>query len=324
MKAVVMQAFGPISSAAIQALALPMPGPGQVRLRVEACGPSFLDALVAEGRYQVKPPIPFSPGSEFAGTVDCLGAGVEGLQVGERVCASAVFGGYAEYVCVPAAAVHRIPPEMSAEDASVFLVPFSTACHALIQRAVLQAGETLFVLGAGGAVGHAAVQVGRILGARVIAGASTADKRRLAMDAGADLAIDTSLADWRSELKDAASPDGVDVVFDPVGGPASERAFRCLKWRGRHLVVGFAGGAIASLPLNLPLLRGASVVGVDLRTFNEREPALARSNFLRLADAYVRGALRPRVARVMPMESFADAVAASLSGTLMGRLVMTV
>lgn len=324
MKAVVMRAFEPLSSAAVETLALPSPATGQVRLRVEACGVSFLDALVAEGRYQVKPPLPFSPGSEFAGTIDALGAGVEHFQIGARVCGSAVFGGYAESVCIPAAAAHRIPAEMSFEDASVFLVPFATAYHALIQRAALQPGETLFVLGAGGAVGYAAVQLGRMLGARVIAGASTDEKRRMALEAGADCTIDTSLAHWRSGLKEAAGTDGVDVVCDPVGGPASELAFRCLNWKGRHLVVGFASGAIASLPLNLALVKGASAIGVDLRMFNERESNLAQQNFTRLADAYIDGALRPRVAKVISMESFADAMALALSGTLPGRVVMKV
>lgn len=322
MKAVLVHSYGSPSGFGLEDVAQVIPRPGYVRLKIGACGVSFLDALVAEGRYQVKPPLPFSPGSEFSGVVDAVGDGVDGLRVGDRVCASAVFGGYAEYVCVPAAAVHRIPDEMSFEEAAVFLVPFSTACHALVQRAALRSGETLFVLGAGGSVGLAAVQVGHMLGATVIASGSTAAKRNMAMEAGADRCIDTSSPGWRAELQQAVGKKGIDVVFDPVGGPASELAFRCLTWNGRHLVVGFASGSIASLPLNLPLVKGASVVGVDLRTFNEREPNLARHNFSQLIDGYLRGTLRANVTQVMRLDSFADAMAKAGSGESNGRVVL--
>lgn len=316
MQAVIARAYGAPADFALETVAAPQPAEGEVRIAVAACGVSFLDALVAAGRYQIKPPLPFSPGSEFSGVIESIGSGVREYSKGDRVCASAVYGGYAEYVCVPAAAVHRIPDTMDFPQAAVFGVSFATAYHALVQRGSLQAGETLFVLGASGSVGLTAVQVGRMLGARVIAGASTPMKRQRTLDAGADAAIDTSLADWRTPLKTTAGAAGIDVVLDPVGGAASEPAFRSLNWNGRHLVVGFASGNIASLPLNLPLVKSAALIGVELRSFNERDPATAATNFSRLIEGYEQGILRADVAGTLPLEAFATAMNHSATGRM--------
>lgn len=323
MRAVLVRAYGPPSGFSVESVPMPVPRAGEIRIAVAACGVSFLDLLVGQGRYQVKPPLPFSPGSEFAGVVDALGAGVSGHSIGDRVCASAVYGAFAEYACVRADAVHRIPDAMGFEEASIFGVSYATAFYALVQRGGLKPGETLFVLGAGGAVGSAAIQIGKMLGARVIAGASTCAKREFALVAGADLAVDTSLLDWRAALKEAKGNSDWDVVLDPVGGASSEPAFRSLRWGGRHLVVGFASGKIAALPLNLALLKGASLVGVDIKQFNERQPDVAAANFSQLVAAYEREILRPTIANVLALEDFCRAMELASTGMSPGRLVLS-
>jgi NADPH2:quinone reductase len=210
---------------------------------------------------------------------------------------------------------------MTFEEASVFRVSYATAYHALVQRGRLEPGETVLVLGAGGAVGAASVQVAKALGARVIASASTAAKRGLAREMGADATLETGAADWRDQIKAMTDGRGVDIVVDPVGGEATEPAFRSLAWKGRHLVIGFAAG-LARLPTNLPLLKGADLVGVDMRQFAEREPALARENQLKLLELYADGALRPHIAHAFPLERFAEAMTAARDGSAAGRIVV--
>ncbi len=324
MQAVVVRAYGGAAGFALERIAQPVPSAGQIRIAVAACGVSFLDGLVASGRYQVKPPLPFSPGSEFAGVVDEVGTGVSGYSRGDRVCASAVHGGFAGYVCVPATAVHQLPAAMRFEQAAVFGVPYATAFHALVQRGSLQACETLLVLGASGAVGSAAIQIGKLLGARVVAGASSAARREQALKDGADFAIDTSLPDWRTELKQVTGGQGVDVILDPVGGSSSEAAFRSLAWNGRQLMVGFASGTIPALPLNLPLVKGASLIGVELRRFNELRPALAATNFSQLLQAWEAGALRPVISEILPLRDFAQAMQRVEMRQAIGRVVLQI
>lgn len=294
---------------------------GEVRVAIKAAGISYVDVLTAEGRYQVKPPLPFIPGSEAAGVVTELGEGVTGLAPGTHVSISGWGGLFAEEAAVAARMVRPIPDGLPFAEAAVFPVSFATAWHALVDRGQLRAGETLLVLGAGGATGHAAVQVGKHLGARVIASASSPEKRALALDGGADAAIDARAEDWREQVRAAAGGKPVDVVFDPVGGEATDPAFRCLGWGGRHLVIGFPGG-IAALRTNLPLLKGASLVGVDIRQFGELEPDRAEANRAELFRLAATGVLRPAIAQRYPLERFRAAMIDAAGGHSAGRVVL--
>ena len=249
------------------------PSPTQVSISIRAAGISFVDVLTASGGYQVKPPVPFIPGSECAGVIAAVGADVCGLAVGDRVVGSGWGGLFADVANLPARTVRKMPEKLSFEEAAVFPVSYATAWHALVDRGRLQARETLLVLGAGGATGYAAVQIGKHLGARVIGSASSEEKRILATAGGADAIVDARAGDWRDQVKAANGGKGIDVVFDPVGGEATDPAFRSLAWNGRHLVIGFPGG-IAALRTNLPLLKGASLIGCrrpPIRHFRTRE-----------------------------------------------------
>lgn len=320
-RAVIADRLGPVDAYEVRTIALEPPRPGCVRIAVRAAGVSFVDVLTAQGRYQVQPPTPFIPGSECAGVVEALGEGVAGVAVGDAVMASAFGGTFAEAVNVKALAIQPKPDGLSFAQAAVFPVSYLTAWHALVGRGQLREDETVLVLGAGGATGYAAVQVAKHLGARVIAGASDAAKRDLALTGGADAAVATGARSWR-EAVDALAPEGVDLVFDPVGGAATEAAFRCLKPRGRHLVVGFPAG-IPSLPTNLALMKGASLIGVNLRRFSEQCPASARADASRVAQLAEQGVFRPSIAAVYPLERFAAAMAAAEAGRSAGRIVIS-
>jgi NADPH:quinone reductase len=320
-RAVVGQELGPVEGYALVEHDPGAPGPGQVRIAVKAAGVSYVDVLTAAGNYQVKPPVPFIPGSECAGVVEALGEGVTELAVGDRVVASSWGGIFADCVNVPARSVRRAPGALSFEEAAVFPVSYYTARHALVERAKLQAGETLLVLGAGGATGIAAVQIGKHLGARVIASASTPEKRALALAAGADAAVEARADDWRDQVKAANHGKGIDVVFDPVGGEATEPAFRSLGWNGRHLVVGFTGG-MASFRTNLALLKGASLIGVDLRQYGVNEPEAAEFNSREAFALAELGVARPVIGQTYALEDFAEAMRAAASGQAAGRIVL--
>jgi len=321
-RAVLVEGFGAPSSFRLVDRDPGLPGPGEVRLRVKAAGISFVDVLTAEGGYQIKPPLPFVPGSEHAGVIEAVGAGVPEHRIGERVCAETGVGAFAEASIVPAAAARPLPPTMSFEEGAILLASYSTSYHALVQRAELAAGQTLAVLGAGGAVGYAACEIGKALGAKVIASVSTAEKRDLARRAGVDAVIDSSSPSWRDDLRDANGGRPVDVVFDPVGGAMTEPAFRSLAWKGRLLVVGFAGGGIAKLPANLALLKGASMVGVNVRGFAENEPDVAEANIEALFALYREGKLHPPIARSYALEDFVDAMVEARSGRMAGRILV--
>ncbi|MDQ0465602.1 NADPH2:quinone reductase [Caulobacter ginsengisoli] len=304
----------------------PTPGPGQVAVRVKACGVGYVDALVALGRYQVKPPLPHTPGSEIGGVVEALGEGVTGLSIGQRVMAQAA-GGFAEVDLAPAAAVTPIPEAMSFEQAAGFRINYLTALHGLADRAAIRPGERLLALGAAGGVGMAAAQVGALLGARVIACASTPEKRAFALAHGAEAAIDTASADpkaWREQLKLLCDGAGPDVIFDPVCGPLFEAAFRSLAWKGRHLVVGFAGGPIPALPANLTLMKGAALVGVDVRQFLLFERTRAAEHLAQLMAWVAEGRLAPPVGRTFAFEDYAEALTFALSGQGLGKTVLRV
>ncbi len=298
------------------------PSPTQVRISVKASGISFVDVLTAAGGYQVKPPVPYIPGSECAGVVDATGDEVRDFAVGDRVVASGWGGMFASAVNLPARTVRRMPQALSFEEAAVFPVSYATAWHALVDRGRLHAGETLLVLGAGGATGYAAVQIGKYLGARVIGSASSENKRALAAAGGADAVIDARGGDWRDQVKAANGGQGVDVVFDPVGGEATDPAFRSLAWNGRHLVIGFPAG-IASLRTNLPLLKGASLIGVDIRQFGIFEPEKSAANRDTVFGLAAEGKLRPAIARSYALADIQAAMADAAAGKSAGRIVLT-
>ena len=302
-----------IDNYAIVEAPLPEPRRGEVRVQVEMCGIGYVDSLVALGRYQVKPKLPHTPGVEVAGVIDAMGEDVKAVAVGDRVLAT-VGGGFAEYALGSAQTVKRIPEMMSFAQAAGFQVNYVTAMHGLRDRGALKAGETLLVFGAAGGVGLAAVEVGKALGARVIGVASSEEKRQLVLDAGADLVIDREEDGWRDRLK-ALIPDGLDVVFDPACGALMEPAFRSLSWRGRYLIVGFVGGDIPSLRVNLPLMKGAALLGVDYRQFSQVfEPGEADAMLTDLLDLVASGKLAVPTGRVFDFEDYKQALTFALSG----------
>lgn len=323
-RAVLVEEFGAPSSFRLVTRDPGAPGPGEVRLRIHAAGISFVDVLIAEGGYQIKPDLPFVPGSDVSGVIEAVGAGVSPGRVGERVCAVGFGNAFAEAALFPEAMVHRMPDTMSFEEGSVLLASYTTSYHALVQRAQLQEGETLLVLGAAGAVGYAACEIGKALGARVIASASTDEKRALAKRAGADAIVDSRSSTWRDDVKHANRGKPLDVVLDPVGDVFTEPAFRSLGWKGRLLVVGFAGGNIAKIPANLALLKGAAMIGVNVRTFDEVEPDLAQQNIRDLFSLYEQGKIHPPVARTFLLDDFAEAMTLARGGQLAGRVVLKV
>jgi NADPH:quinone reductase len=325
MKAYVAEAFGPPESLVLKDVAPLEPPAGNVRVRVKAAGASLLDALIAGGKYQVKPPLPFSPGSEFAGVVDAVASDVTTPKVGDRVMAGGFVGGFSETAIVPAVAAVRMPASMTFETAAGFRTNYMTAMHAFSQRAQLQPGETVLVLGAAGGVGSAGIEVAKIMGAHVIAVASSEEKRAFALKIGANTAIGAEAETFRDEIKALTRGRGVDVVYDPVGGQLTELAFRSLAWRGRHLVVGFAAGAIPALPVNLALLKGASLIGVDLARFSfMHEPQVAADNLKQLLVWFESGKLKPTIGRVYPFAQAREALADILARRAVGKAVVRV
>lgn len=320
-RVIVADTLGPPENYRLATVDAEIPGTGQVRISVRAAGLSFVDVLTASGGYQIKPPTPYVPGSECSGVIDMIGQGVTGLRVGQRVLATSWGNMLAEQAVVSAKAVLTIPDAMTFDEAAVFRVSYSTAWHALVQRAHIRKGETLLVLGAGGATGYAAIQIAKHLGARVIGSASTGAKRDLAIAAGADAVVDAKSNSWRADVREVNGDKPIDVIFDPVGGTATEAAFRLLSWKGRHLVVGFAAG-IAALRTNLPLLRGASLVGVDLRQFSLLEPAQAAANTEMIVRLASEGKLKPAIGRRYPFEDFSLAMQDAAEGKSAGRVVL--
>lgn len=302
---------------------VPAPGPGEVLVKVAACGVGYVDSLVALGRYQVKPTLPHTPGQEASGVVDAVGPRVAGLSAGDRVMAN-VRGGFAEYAIAPAATAIRIPDRMSFAQAAGFRINYLTALHGLRDRARLAEGERLLVLGAAGGVGVAAIQVARILGAEIVAAASSEAKRAFALAQGAHRTLDTDPEGWRDRLKAACADRGPDVVFDPVCGPLFEPAFRSLVWNGRHLVVGFVGGPIPALKSNLPLMKGAALVGVDVRQFQLFEKDKTEAHIAELLSCVAEGRLAPPIGRSFRLEEFASALEFALSGKGQGKTVIEI
>ena len=323
MKAVLCKQYGPPDSLAIEELESPRPGANEVVVSVKAASLNFPDVLIIQNKYQFKPPLPFSPGSELAGVVKEVGPGVERFKPGDRVMAFTTYGAFAEEVKTEATRLIRLPQKMDFVTGAAFLLTYGTTDHALRDRAALSSGETLLVLGAAGGVGLAAVEVGKALGARVIACASTDEKLAVCRDHGADETINYTTEDLRERIRALTGGRGADVVYDPVGGPYSEPAFRSIAWRGRHLVVGFAAGEIPKLPLNLALLKGASVVGVFWGDFARREPARFAESVAQLARWYDEGRLKPHVDETLPLASAREALKRMAERKVKGKLVLT-
>ena len=322
-RAIIADEFGPPDAYSIREHEAPAPGPGQIRVAVKAIGISYVDVLTAAGKYQVTPPLPFIPGSECAGVVEELGDGVTNVALGDRVMGSSFGGIFTEAGTFRAASFNKVPDALSLEEAAVFPPSYTTSYHSLVDRGHLKAGEVLLVLGAAGATGIAAIQVGKHLGARVVASASTEEKRALCLAAGADAVVNARSETWREEVRAACEGKPVDVVFDPVGGTATDPAFRSLGYNGRHLVIGFTGG-IASLKTNLPLVKTASLIGVQLRTFGENEPAKAQANMEKCLELAGQGTLKPMIGRTYRFEQFREAMTAAFAGEGAGRVVMQV
>lgn len=314
----------PVGPAALRWASLPRPepSPGEVRVAIRAASLNFPDLLIVQGRYQHKPPLPFVPGAELAGIVDAVGAGVEGLRIGDRVAAFCGTGGFATHACVPASAVVPIPPGMDFETAAAFVLTYGTSHHALVDRAALQPHETVLVLGAAGGVGTAAIQIAKAVGARVIAGASSEAKRQRCLELGADAVLDTTADDLRAAIKTLSGDHGPDVVFDPVGGPLAEPVFRSIAWRGRHLVIGFAQGGIPALPWNLALLKGASIVGVFWGDFARREPTSNARALAELAAWHAQGLVSPVIHQRLPMTELKQAFDTLARREVIGKLVL--
>jgi len=298
----------------------PQPGPGEVLVAICAASLNFPDLLIIQGKYQVKATPPFVPGAELSGVVESVGPGVEHAVPGDRVMLVGTAGAFATHVLVPEGVLHRIPAGMGFEDAAAFLMTYGTSHHALMDRAGLRAGETLLVLGAAGGVGTAAVQIGKAVGARVIAAVSTEDKATLVRSLGADTVI--SYTNLREQIKAATDGRGPDVVYDPVGGDVAEPAFRSIAWRGRYLVIGFAQGTIPALPLNLPLLKGASIVGAFWGEFMRREPDGFRRGLEELEHWYVQGKVRPVIDQVLPMKELPAALERMSTRQVRGKVVL--
>jgi len=300
----------------------PAPKAGEVLIEIKAASLNFPDLLIVQNKYQMKPPLPFVPGSEYAGVVQAVGEGVTHLRPGQNVACLSGTGGFATHVIAPAALCMPLPEGFSHVDAAAFIMIYATSHHALIDRAQLKAGETVLVLGAAGGVGTAAIQIAKAQGARVIAAASTEEKCALCLSVGADAVINYGQENLREAIKALTEGRGPDVIYDPVGGEYTEPAFRSIAWRGRYLVVGFAAGPIPALPLNLPLLKGASLVGVFWGDFAKREPQNNAAMMGELARWYAEGKVKPVIDRTMPMSQLKAAYAHMGSRGVMGKLVM--
>lgn len=324
MKAALCKEYGPPRSLVVDDVDAPRLGAGEVRVRVRACGVNFPDILMMAGKYQSKPDMPFSPGGEVAGDVLEIGDGVRGIEPGQRVLGMTGHGGMAEEICLPAAAVVPIPDNLDYVTAAGFILTYGTSYHALKQRARLQEGETLLVLGAAGGVGLAAVDIGRLMGARVIAAASSREKLDLAGRYGATEFIDYTRDSLKARMKEITGGTGADVIYDPVGGDLFDECMRSVAWKGRVLVVGFASGTIPKVPVNLALLKGCEIVGVFWGAFTQREPDAHRENTRELLTHVAEGRLKPHISQTFPLAEAGEALAVLAERKAMGKVIVTV
>ncbi|MEE2603433.1 MAG: NADPH:quinone oxidoreductase family protein [Pseudomonadota bacterium] len=323
MRAILCKELGPANTLVIDDIPSPEPGKGQVKVRVKAAGLNFPDTLIIEGKYQIKPELPFSPGGEMAGEVLAVGEGVQRFKPGQRVMGLTGYGAFAEEILVPENQLIPVPDGMNDHTAAAFSMVYGTSYHALKQRANIQPGETLLVLGASGGVGLAAVELGKAMGATVIAAASSAEKLDVAKEAGADDLINYAEEDLKDALKQRY-PKGVDVIYDPVGDKFTEAAIRNMAWNGRLLIVGFAAGDIPKIPANLALLKGCSIIGVFWGAFTQKEPQTNIQNIMELMQLFTQGKINPRISQVFKFEDYEQALAALTSRTAKGKVVLDI
>jgi NADPH2:quinone reductase len=322
MKAVLCETLGPPETLVVRDLPDPVPGPGEVTVKVTAAALNFFDTLIIEGKYQVRPELPFSPGAEFSGVVSAVGEGVGDVAPGDRVMGYGGFGACRETVVASAKKLVRIPDGADLEQAAGLIVTYGTTLHALADRAKLKAGETLAVLGAAGGVGAAAIEIGKIMGARVIAVASSPDKLDFCRSIGADETIDYTKEDLKTRLKELTGGKGADVVYDPVGGEYAEAALRSTAWEGRYLVIGFATGEIPKIPLNLVLLKGCDIVGVFWGKFTELHPEADRANTRQLLDWMAEGKLSVAIHGRYPLDKTVEALGALARREVKGKVLI--
>ncbi|GGZ73088.1 NADPH:quinone oxidoreductase family protein [Paraglaciecola chathamensis] len=320
MKAIVCNAFGPVEELEYKDVPDPQAGKGQVVVEIKACGVNFPDGLIVQGLYQMKPEVPFIPGNEVAGVISEIGEGVPHLKVGQRVIALCMLGGYAEKVSCAATHVMPLPDEISFDEAAGLVTAHATAHHGLKQRANIQPGETLLVTGAAGGTGLAAVQIGKQMGAKVIAVCSTQEKLDMAKDNGADILINYSEVDLKTAIKEATNGKGVDVVYECVGGDTFHACSRSMAWNGRLLVVGFAGGTIPEFPVNLSLVKGYSVVGVFWGSFTQHQPQDFALNMKELLTWYVQGKVKVVVDQALPLAQAKDALNKVMGREVKGKM----
>ncbi len=324
MKAVLCKQYGPPESLVVEEIEPLKAGKGQAVVTVKACSVNFPDTLIIQGKYQFKPEMPFSPGGEVAGVVKEVGEGVANFKPGDRVIAFTGWGGFAEEVVTEAARLLPMPDEMDFVTGAAFVMTYGTSIHALMDRAELREGETLLVLGAAGGVGLATVELGKLMGARVIAAASSDEKLAVCKQYGADDVINYDTEDLRERIRTITGGRGVDVIFDPVGGKYSEAALRNMAWKGRHLVIGFAAGDIPRIPLNLTLLKGCSIVGVFWGAFTEREYKRNEEHLHTLVSWFLEGKLKPHISAKYPLAQAAQALNDMLNRQVRGKVVLVV
>jgi NADPH2:quinone reductase len=321
MKAMLCKELGLPSKMVLSEIPMPVPKKKEVLIRVKACSVNFPDTLIIQGLYQFKPQLPFSPGSDVAGIVEAIGEEVKHVKVGDKVFGLVAFGGFAEAVVVPSNSVFPMPPMMDYKVAASFMMAYGTSYHALKDRAKLKSGETLLVLGASGGVGLAAVELGKLMGATVIAAASTDEKLALCQQYGADFTINYTTENLKNRIKEITNGNGADVVYDPVGGDYTEAALRATAWEGRFLVVGFPAG-IASIPMNLPLLKGCQIVGVFWGSFAMRDPKANMANTMELIQFYAKGQIKPHIDKVYTLENSQQALVDMMDRKVMGKIVI--
>lgn len=322
IKAVLCRKYGPPESLTFEEIAEHQPGPGEVVVAVHACAANFPDTLIIQGKYQFKPDIPFAPGGEVAGVIKTVGEGVEGYSVGDRVIAIPGWGGFSEEVVVRPEKLIPLPDDIPMDEAAALVITYGTTHYALKERAAIQPGETLLVLGAAGGTGIAAIELGKVMGARVIAAASSEAKLAFCRQHGADDTINYAEEDLRERLRELTDSKGVDVVYDPVGGPYTEPALRSLGWKGRLLVIGFTAGDIPRPPLNLPLLKGASIVGVFYGAFQKQEPERFRALMAELLGWLQEGRIRPSITARYPLDQASKALQDIIDRRVTGKVVV--
>jgi NADPH2:quinone reductase len=322
MKAVVCEAWGLPESLKVQELQDPQPGPGQVVIDVQAAGVNFPDVLIVQGKYQFKPELPFVPGSEVAGVIRSVADNVTTFKVGDKVIAFTSTGGFGQQLLAPVQALMPMPPGMDFDTAAAITLTYGTSYHAIVDRAKLEAGENMLILGAAGGVGLAAIEIGKALGARIIACASTDEKLEVCRQHGADVLINYSKQDLREAVKAATGGKGPDVIYDPVGGEYAEPAFRSIAWGGRYLVVGFANGEIPKLPLNLTLLKGASLMGVFWGEFTKRDPKGNLKNMRQVLQWLQEGKIKPLISGRYALEDAWRALGDMAARRVTGKVVV--